>query len=113
MYPKCTALLENQNRGLGVRRGPNSQFPHTLKSIAASDTVLGSLHFIPKASPSSRLRLNLFADFDRRTGDIIIPEKDKPMLTKLDNMILGKVNEEEIGTSEIVTFKDSDEDMSI
>lgn len=109
IYPKCSALIENQNRGVGVRRGPNSQFPHTLKSIASSDIVIGSLLYIPKSSPSAKLRLNMFSRFNRKTGDIIIPEESKEMLVELDDMILGKVNDNEIGASEIVTFKEEEE----
>lgn len=89
-YPKTTSLLEDQSRGNGVRRGKQSQFPESTRTLKGQDLILGSMLFLTKKSPSPRFRTNLYLKYDIYTGRVT-PDKD--ILDKanyLDKMLQGR-----------------------
>ena len=79
-----------QSRGNGVKRGKNSQFPESTKTIKGHDLALGSLLFLTKAAPSPRFRINPYVDYNLQTGRINLPEDIKKSVTKLDTMLRGR-----------------------
>lgn len=89
-YPKGTALLEDQSRGSGVRRGKNNQFPEATKTLKGHDLCLGSLLFLNKAAPSPRFRSNLYMKYDIMSGRIKLSEQDNQMIEELDVLLRGK-----------------------
>lgn len=105
MYPKLTALLEDQSRGNGVRRGTKTQFPESTKTIKGYDLYLGSLLFLTKTAPSPRFRTNLFLKYNVKTGRLIIPEDIVKTVSKLDLLLQGRIN------SNKITLLDSGDDQ--
>lgn len=93
MYPKITALLEDQSRGNGVKRGTKSQFPESTKTIKGQDLYLGSVLFLTKTAPSPRFRSNMFLKYNVATGRLIIPDDIAIAISKLDILLQGKVDE--------------------
>lgn len=89
LYFKLTALLENQNRGLGVRRGGKTPFPESIKTLSATHAVFGSPLYLIKHAPSGTLRANPFAKFDFSTGRIIISEELQPTVDALELILRG------------------------
>lgn len=59
MFPKITALLEDQSRGEGVRRGSKNSFPEATRTVKGPDLFLGNMLFFNKTAPTARLRINL------------------------------------------------------
>lgn len=103
MYPKMTALLEDQSRGNGVKRGGNQQLPPDTKTLRGHDLYLGSLLFLTKHAPSPRFRANLYLDYDIYTGKIKIPEDITRIINKLDLMLTGRL---ENNHAQILTEED-------
>lgn len=87
-YFKLTALLENQNRGNGVRRGGKTTFPESIKTLSATHAVFGSPLYLIKQAPSGTLRANPYAKFDQ-SGRIIISDELKPTVESLENILRG------------------------
>ena len=95
-YPKGTALLEDQSRGSGVRRGKNNQFPEATKTLKGHDLCLGSLLFLNKAAPSPRFRSNLYMKYDIMSGRIKLSEQDNKMIEELDVLLRGRFENSEM-----------------
>lgn len=91
IYPKVTALLEDQSRGNGVRRGKESQFPEATKTLKGHDLVLGTLLFLNKKAPSPRFRANVYMNYDIFTGRLIIPKELNKIVNKLDDALRGTI----------------------
>lgn len=106
MYPKCTALLEHQARGNGVKRGSNSQFPEATKTLKGNDLLYGSLLFLNKTAPTPTLRLNLYAQYNVNTGKIIVPPELAPTIEKLDILLRGRTENALIDTLESDTIEE-------
>jgi hypothetical protein len=96
MYPKITAVLEDQSRGNGVKRGTKSQFPDSTKTIKGQDLVMGSLLFLTKTAPSPRFRANVFLKYSPETGKLIIPDDLARSIAKLDTLLQGKMENSNI-----------------
>lgn len=90
MYPKITALLEDQSRGNGVQRGKQMQFPESTRTIKGDDLILGSVLFLNKAAPSPRFRANMFLEYDIITGRLNPDSRLKEMAAHLDKLLRGK-----------------------
>lgn len=89
LYIKLTSNLENQNRGDGVRKGGDEKFPMSIRTIKGSDVAYGSPLFLTKTTPTGKLRLGLWANFELKTGAIIISDDIKPTIDSLDNTLKG------------------------
>ena len=89
MYPKITAILEDQSRGNGVKRGSKNHFPEPTRTLRSQDLILGSLLYLIKGAPTPRLRANLFLDYNTRTGRLIINDDIKRKDAKLNVKLLG------------------------
>jgi len=89
-----------QSRGQGVRRGTNSQFPESTKTLKAYDLVLGSLLFLTKVAPSGRFRINIFADYSIDSGKINITKALKRTVSKLSKLLLGRVSSDKLVVDE-------------
>lgn len=90
-YYKGTAMLENQNRGNGVKRGGKTPFPDNLRILHAYHVVIGSVLYLIKQAPSAMLRLNPYARFDPVTGHVIIPKNIAKTVQGLDSILSGTV----------------------
>lgn len=101
IYPKITAILEDQSRGIGVKKGSKTQFPFNTRTIKADDIFLGSMLYMSKAAPSPRFRANIFMDYDTYSGKINIDEDTKRKLDKLDKLLTGQVKEDDIEITEV------------
>lgn len=100
-YPKCTALLEDQSRGNGVKRGKKNKFPESTRSISAHDIYLGSTWFITKSTPSPRFRSNTYSETDDKTGRLIIPPDIEVSINKLDQLLTGTIDNTDIDVFEM------------
>lgn len=100
MYPKITAILEDQSRGNGVNRSSKSVFPEHTKTIKGHDIYLGSILFLNKDAPSPRFRSNLYMDYDIYTGKILIDKKTDYLLKNLDKKLRGKIENNKINIIE-------------
>lgn len=87
MYPKITALLEDQSRGNGVNKGTETKFLPSMRILSGYDLRLGTLLFLNKKAPTPRLRVNVFMDYDIDTGKIIIPKDIDNTICKLNSML--------------------------
>lgn len=92
IYPKITALLEDQSRGTGVKRGSKTTFPESTKTLKGHDLYIGSLLFLNKQAPSPRFRSNLYMDYHLYTGKLLIPDGIKDTIKLLDDLLLGKMD---------------------
>lgn len=90
-YYKITALLEDQSRGNGVRKGKTNKFPLSTRSIKGHDLYLGSLLFLTKSAPSPRFRSNPFLNYDINSGKLIIPDNIEKTIKKLDSLLTGRI----------------------
>lgn len=96
IYPKVTALLEDQSRGNGVRRGKESQFPESTKTLKGHDLVLGTLLFLNKKAPSPRFRANVYMNYDIYSGRIIIPNELNNIVSRLDEALRGTIENKNV-----------------
>lgn len=90
MYMKFTSIMELQERGKGVSRGTNNQFPINTRVITGPDLYIGSVLFLPKNTPTPKVRINPFAKFTP-TGRINPTPEQKYKLDLLDNMFAGRI----------------------
>lgn len=106
-YPKITSTLEDQSRGNGVRRGSKTQFPESTKTIKGQDLVLGSLLFLSKVAPSPRFKVNMFFNYDTKTGRPLITDDIDNTVKKLDTLLRGK--QVDIGDIEVFDIEDAND----
>ena len=95
LYPKIATFLEDQNRGSGVVRDKNNAFPRYTRQIRAEDAVVGSILYLPKKSPTPRIRINFFSDVDERTGKFKLDEY-KSFIDKANKLLEGKMENTEL-----------------
>ena len=95
LYPKIAAFLEDQNRGAGVVRDKNNAFPRYTRQIRAEDAVVGSILYLPKKSPTPRVRINLFTDVDEQTGKFKL-DSYKSFVDKVNVMLEGKIENNDL-----------------
>ena len=106
-YPKITAILEDQSRGNGVKRGSKTQFPQSTKTLKGYDIYMGSMLFLSKPAPTPRFRSNLYLKYSVSTGKLIIPDDINKSITKLDDMLKGRLNNDKIE----ILDSETDEDL--
>lgn len=106
-YPKITTILEDQSRGVGVKRGSKTTFPESTKTLKGYDIYMGSMLFLSKPAPTPRFRSNLYLKYNITTGKLIIPENINKTITKLDNMLKGRLNNDKIE----ILDSESDQDL--
>lgn len=100
MYPKVTALLDDQSRGAGVKRGKQNQFPEATKTLRGYALYIGSALFLNKKAPSPMFRSNLYMDYDLVTGRLTIPDKINESILLLDDMLKGRLENTKINVLE-------------
>lgn len=98
---KGTSTLENQSRGNGVNRGPKSQFPKSIREVKGEDLMIGSVLNLGKKNPSPSLKLNVFIEYDPRTGEFVIDVVRNEAIKKLNEMLLGHADEKTINVDKI------------
>ena len=91
IYPKSTAIIEDQSRGNGVERGRNNQFPASLKSLTAQQAVRGTLLYLGKSAPTPALRRNIF--LDTHDGNIMVPNHLLPTIEAFGELL--KLNKDD------------------
>lgn len=96
MYPKITAILEDQSRGNGVRRATKLQIPENVLTLNGYDLYLGSLLFLTKAVPSPRFRSNLYMQYNISTGKLIVPDDIQKTINKLETLLKGRTDNTKI-----------------
>ena len=89
-YPKITSMLEDQNRGQGVKRSKTNVFPFATRTLHAEDLNMGNLLYLSKKSPTPRLKVNPYVDIDFESGKIKITKSKKSTLEQLEEMLSGK-----------------------
>lgn len=103
IYPKITAVLEDQSRGIGVTKGggkakpgkgkpkgKSKAMPDAIKFIRGHDLFLGSLLFLTKKAPSPRLRVNPYIKFDTNSGKLTMPKDIKVTTDLINSLLKGK-----------------------
>ena len=91
-FPKATALLEDQNRGNGVKKDGKKKFPESIKTLSAYDLFLGNLLFLGKTAATPRLKVNPFAKFDDVTGKLVLDKQSIKTAEKLEDLLKGKLD---------------------
>lgn len=91
IYPKATAILEDQSRGNGVERGRTNQFPASLKNLTAQQAVRGTLLYLGKTAPTPALKRNIF--LDTHDGNILVPSYLEPTIEAFSDLL--KLNKDD------------------
>lgn len=104
-YTKITSHMVLQESGNGVHRAKRNTLPSTCINLTGSDLALGSILFIPKATPTSRVRLNPFTVIDHNTGVIQMSKDIEDTVNKLDVLLQGK----DVELKPTMVYIDSDE----
>ena len=91
MYPKVTSMMEDQSRGNGVKRGSQSVLPEAMRSLSGLDTANGSVLYLTKSANSAKLKFNLFAEYNVKTGRFIIPDHVEKVTTAIENKLQEKL----------------------
>jgi len=89
MYYKVSGILEDQNRGAGVKREKNNAFHKTLQKLNSSDIILGNLLCFGKKAPTPRLKINTYIKI--KDGNIILDKDDVRVMKKIDDMLKKNV----------------------
>ena len=108
IFWKMSSILEDQNRGEGVKRSTRNVLPPNAKTLHAEDLVFGSMLHLIKKYPSPRFRVNPFVDIDFHTGKILITGDLEKSVDKLESMLVNKFEDQEILEREVIT---SDADL--
>lgn len=90
-YPKVTAVLEDQSRGKGVKKGTSIQFPESTRLLRGHDLYIGSLLYLTKNKPSPRFRVNPYFGCCMDTGAINVDPELDIILQQLDRDLSGAV----------------------
>ena len=113
-YPKITALLEDQSCGKGVRRASKAQFPEATKTLKAQQMALGSPLFLNKSKPSGVFKANLYMKYNEVTGRILLEQKTRAILDKLDALLKGRIVDDRIDVMESDTaLSDNDDPIEL
>jgi len=105
---KITSVLEDQNRGEGVKRSKNNVFPRNTRVIHGEDLYMGSLLYLSKKSPSPRFKVNPFMDVDIKTGKITPNGKMLKSINILNDLLTSKFTNQKILDSVIEEPFDGD-----
>ena len=109
-YPKITSVLEDQSRGVSVKKGGKNQFPDSARTIKAVDLVFGSVMFLGKKAPSPIFKINPHIQYSKVSGTITIPDHLVPIVNAIDARLNGKMYNEnllsEIEETETVEISD-------
>ena len=93
MIFKCSGLMEDQNRGDGVKI-PKTQdgpkFPGSMRISKYLDYIFGSMYNLPKKTPSPRFRVNPFLQIDPHTGRLILTNDILEKAAYVDQKLKGK-----------------------
>ena len=95
-----------QSRGSGVRRNSKAQFPLSTRTLKGHDCALGSTYFLNKSAPPPRLRANLYLQYNVNTGRINIPPEIESIVEKLDLMLSGRLENENVEIFDIEDLSD-------
>lgn len=85
-----------QSRGSGVRKNSKAQFPLATRTLKGHDIALGNMLFLNKKAPTPRLRCNPYLRYDVDTGRIHIPQDIEHIVEKLDLMLSGRLENENV-----------------
>lgn len=85
-----------QSRGTGVRRNSKAQFPVSTQTLKGHDIALGNMLFLNKSAPTPRLRCNPYLNYNVDTGRIDIPNDIEPIVSKLDLMLSGRLENDNV-----------------
>ena len=98
-----------QSRGNGVRKGGKSALPESAKTIKGDDVGFGSLLYLAKSAPSPRFKMNCYLNYDLHTGVIKHNEDIKETIQILNNMLMGKIENEHLLNSILENEVESEE----
>ena len=96
IYPKITAVFEDQSRGSGPKRNSTAQFPEHTKTLRGNQLVIGSLLNLTKSAPSPVFRINPYLRYNIYNGMIDIDPELKQSIDVLDKLLLGRLENENI-----------------
>jgi len=97
LYWKMTSILEDQNRGDGVKRsGKKNTLPQNTRILRAEDLIFGSILNLKKKYPSPRFSLNPFVGLDVKTGKFILDANDKAFMKELEAKLSKKFEDANI-----------------
>lgn len=96
IYPKITAVFEDQSRGSGPKRNNTAQFPEHTKTLRGNQLVIGSLLNLTKSAPSPVFRINPFLNYNIYNGIINIDPDIQKSVEVLDKLLLGRLDNENV-----------------
>jgi len=97
-----------QSRGQGVRRSSRNVLVPSSRILRGEDMLLGSILYLSKKAPTPRLKMNPWLNIDVSTGKIVLSEKDKQTVSKLDALLVHKFEDDSIAEAEFTTDVDND-----
>ena len=83
-----------QSRGNGVRKGAKKNLPESAATIKGGDLGFGSLLYLAKSAPSPRFKLNPYLNYNKWTGKIEFPDDINASIEILNDMLMGRINNE-------------------
>lgn len=91
-YPKCTAVVELQGCGEGIKRPKDNRFPYAAQFISGTDLVYGSILSLSKSKCSPKFKLNLYCPINLGNGKVIISPKNMKTVEFVDTCLKSKGN---------------------
>jgi len=90
-YLKLLSVLTMQNQAQGVDHARTRGMANQFKTLHAVDSLVGSIGYLPKKTPSPLFRQNLFLDIDPDTGRFLFTEEELDVLNKIEIMLRSEV----------------------
>ena len=92
IYLGATQNLTLQELGDGVNQSGRSSsklLPGNLSQLHSYDIAIGSVLGLFKSRPTPRVRLNLFVEYDHKTGSIHVDNKYRARMDALQQILEG------------------------
>jgi len=99
IYLGMTQLITLQELGDGVAQGgrnTTSVLPPSVKRLHSYDIAVGSLLAVFKSRPTPRVRLNLYVQYDIKTGKVVTSPRYRKKMDTLQKLIDGSLRWERL-----------------
>lgn len=111
-YPKITSVTALQEQAAkGVDKGKQTVFPQNTQKITGADAFAGSFFYLPKKSPTPKVRCNPFMKVNLRTGRLAPDEHDKKVIEALDIKLTSKQVHTDSMSEDLMQTLISDDEM--
>lgn len=107
---KCSALVELQSCGDGIKRPKETRYPEEAKYLTGTDLVYGQLLFLIKHKPSPKFRINPYLKINPANGKIIITPDLEESVKYVDSKLkIGMKDTKDLEEAVNIIVLDDDE----